>query len=341
MHMAIDTSHIATGTSDTINEITELIDITFRHATNHNETNSDDIVELDVEELETVIAPRSTLNHNETIISSEMANLKAKLKTTWMTGDFDKIAEIIWASGSKFIERLHLKSGVRLLDVACGTGNLSLPAARAGAVVTGVDIAVNLLATARKHAEAEGVNIQFDEGDAESLPYADAAFDEVVTMFGAMFAPQPELVAAELARVCRPGGRVAMANWTANSFIGDMFKVTGRHVTPPQMSSPPPSPMLWGDQATVRQRLGENFSNVQFTPRRISFTHALAPAEVVEFWRVYYGPTNKAFESLQTDTKRQAALRSDLEQLWSEYNQATDGTTHVETEYLEVIATRN
>lgn len=273
-------------------------------------------------------------------ITPEMESLKGRLKATWMAGDFDKIAQVIAAGGAEFIKRLQIKPGARVLDVACGTGNLSFPSAQAGAIVTGVDIAPNLLATARKRMQAEGVQVQFDEGDAEALPYADAAFDEVVTMFGAMFAPRPELVASELARVCRSGGRVAMANWTPTGFIGQMFKTTSWHVPPPNMSSPPPSPMLWGDEATVRERLRENFSNLQFTRQMLSFNFPFAADKVVEFWRIYYGPTNRAFEALQADPEKQSALRHDLEQLWTEYNQATDGTMRVESEYLEVTAIR-
>jgi SAM-dependent methyltransferase len=265
---------------------------------------------------------------------SELANLKARLKATWMSGDFDKIAQIIAAGGAEFIARLQITPGARVLDVACGTGNLSLPAARAGAVVTGVDIAPNLLATARARAQAEGVQIQFDEGDAEALPYADAAFDEVVTMFGAMFAPQPQLVAAELARVCRPGGRVTMANWTQTGFIGQLFKITSQHVPPPPM----PSPLLWGDEATVRERLRDGFTDLRFTRRTLFMDFPLRPPAAVEFFRTWYGPTLRAFAAL--DEAGQAALRRDLEWLWTEHNCATDRTTSIAAEYLEVSATR-
>ncbi|HEY7546659.1 MAG TPA: class I SAM-dependent methyltransferase, partial [Blastocatellia bacterium] len=228
----------------------------------------------------------------------------------------------------------QLASGARLLDVACGTGNLSFPAARAGAIVTGVDIATNSLTTARERARTEGVEIRFDEGDAESLPYADAAFDEVVSMFGAMFAPQPQLVLAELARVCRRGGRVAMANWTPEGFIGRMFKITSQHVPPPSM----PSPLLWGDEATVRERLGHDFTDLRFTRRDLIMEFLMTPQEAVEYFRAWYGPTQRAFASL--DEAGQAALRYDLEQLWIKHNSAADGTTSIPAEYLEIVATR-
>jgi SAM-dependent methyltransferase len=269
-------------------------------------------------------------------INPEMEALKTRLKAMWMTGDFGEVARHIETGAEDFIARLALKPGASVLDVACGSGNLAIPAARGGAIVTGVDIATNLLEQARARAESEGLTIQFDEGDAENLPYADAAFDEIVSMFGAMFAPRPELVAAELARVCRRGGRIAMANWTPEGFIGQMFKITGKHVPPPPNM---PSPLKWGDEQTVRERLRDGFADLQLTRRMCPFNYPFPPAETVESFRLYYGPTQRAFDAL--DAGGQAALRSDLERLWTEHNQATDNTTYVEGEYLEVIATKS
>ena len=265
----------------------------------------------------------------------EMESLKTRLKSMWMAGDFGQIANVIQTSADDFVDRLELKPGDRVLDVACGTGNLAIPAARKGATVTGVDIATNLLEQARSRAEAQGLKIQFDEGDAENLPYADGAFDVVVTMFGAMFAPRPEMVSSELVRVCRRGGRIAMANWTPAGFIGQMFKVTGKHVPPPPNM---PSPIKWGDEPTVRERLSDGIADLKLTPRMCVFKLPFSPADTVEFFRMYYGPTQRAFGALDENAK--AAVRKDLEQLWSDNNSATDGTTHVEGEYLEVLATR-
>ena len=267
--------------------------------------------------------------------SSEMSALKTKLRATWIAGDFGQIARFYTDEAADFINRLGLKPGMKLLDVACGTGNLALPAARAGVEVTGVDIAPNLVEQARENANREGLKAKFDEGDAEALPYDDASFDAVLTMFGAMFAPRPELVAAELKRVCRPGGLIAMANWTPAGFIGQMFKTMGAHVTPPAGM---PSPLLWGVEENVRQRLGEGISKLESKPQMLKFAFPFSPAEVVEHFRSFYGPTQKAFGTL--DESKQAALRKDLEQLWATHNRATDGTTDVDSEYLEVIATR-
>jgi SAM-dependent methyltransferase len=266
----------------------------------------------------------------------DMESLKTRLKAIWMSGNFAEVAKIIERAAEDFIDRLALKPGTRVLDVACGSGNLAIPAARAGAVVTGVDIAPNLLEQARQRAASENLNIQFDEGDAENLPYPDAAFDVVVTMFGAMFAPRPELVAKELVRVCRPSGTIAMANWTPEGFIGQMFKVTAKHVPPPTNM---PSPVKWGDEQTVGERLRDGISNLQFHRRMCGFKYPFPPSDVVEFFRMYYGPTQRAFDAL--DTNGQAALRSDLVKLWSEHNLANDNTTYTEGEYLEVLATRS
>lgn len=262
--------------------------------------------------------------------------LKAKLKATWMAGDFSQVAKVIEGCAQEFIDRLELSTGTRVLDVACGSGNLAVPAAHKGADVTGVDIAPNLIEQARQRARSEGLSIKFDEGDAEQLPYENASFDAVVTMFGAMFAPRPELVASELIRVCKPSGRIAMANWTPGGFIGEMFKTTGKHVTPPPNM---PSPLKWGDQETVKERLSNGIADLQMTLLTCVFNFPFPPAEVVEFFRRNYGPTKNAFGAL--DQNGQAALRSDLEQLWSQHNHATDGTTLVEGEYLEVIASRS
>ncbi len=228
-------------------------------------------------------------------LTPEMESFKVRLKATWMAGDFTQIARSYESEADEFMERLNLAQGTYVLDVACGTGNLAIPAAHRGAVVTGVDIATNLLEQGRSRAQAEGLTIQFDEGDAEQLPYNDASFDTVVSMFGIMFVPRPEKAAQELIRVCRTSGRIALANWTPTGFIGQMFKTIATNMPPSPLM---PSPVLWGDEETVRGRLRENVSDLRLTRRLISFKFPFAPADVVEFWRIYYGPTQRTFEAL-------------------------------------------
>ncbi len=269
------------------------------------------------------------------VMAPEMESLKARLKATWMAGDYGYFAKYLEPGALEFLARLPIQSGARMLDVACGAGQIAIPAARAGARVTGVDIATNLIEQARVRAQAEGVDARFDEGDAEMLPYEDASFDLVVSLIGAMFAPRPERVAAELVRVCRPGGRIVMANWTLEGFVGQMFKTIGKHVPPPPLM---PSPLLWGNEATVRERLRDGVAELHLTKRQYPFRYPFPPNEVVEHFRTYYGPTNRAFTAL--DAAGQDALRRDLEQLWGEHNRATDGTTSYESEYLEVVAVR-
>jgi SAM-dependent methyltransferase len=271
----------------------------------------------------------------QTPLAPEMQALKERLKATWMAGDYGHFARYLEPGALDFLARLGVGPGTRMLDVACGAGQIAIPAARAGALVTGVDIASNLVEQARARARAEGVDARFDEGDAEMLPYEDASFDLVTSLIGAMFAPRPERVAAELLRVCRPGGRIVMANWTPEGHVGQMFRVIGRHVPPSPLMA---SPVKWGDEATARERLQGGAARVDVARHRYPMRYPFPPAEVVEFFRAYYGPTNRAFAAL--DDAGQRALRGDLEQLWTASNLAADGTTHVEAEYLEVSVLR-
>ncbi len=264
----------------------------------------------------------------------EMDGLKARLKVIWAAGDYDRFSRYMEGSAREFYERLNIAPGCTLLDVACGSGQLALMAAKDGIEVTGVDLADNLVVRARARAQAEGLRACFEEADAESLPFEDASFDVVVSLIGAMFAPQPQLVAKELLRVCVPGGTVAMANWTPQGFIGQMFKAVAKFIAPSGM----PSPVLWGDETTVRERLGHGLSQLSLTKRQYLFSYPFPPAEVVEFFRLYYGPANRAFASL--DAEGQAQLRHELEALWTVHNRAGAGCTTVFAEYLEVIGTR-
>lgn len=271
-----------------------------------------------------------------TTMTPEMEALKARLKATWMAGDYGHFAKYLEPGALDFLKRLAVEPGTRMLDVACGAGQIAIPAARAGVQVTGVDIASNLIEQARKRASEEGVRAQFDEGDAEMLPYQDDSFDLVVSLIGAMFAPRPEEVAAEMVRVCRPGGRIVMANWTPEGHVGQMFKIIGKHVPPPPLMAPP---MKWGDEATVRERLRDGTASIKFTKRMYPMQYPFPPSQVVDFFCTYYGPTVRAVAAL--DAAGQKAMRDELTQLWTNNNQARDGTTHVEAEYLEVDAIRS
>ena len=262
--------------------------------------------------------------------------VKANQKATWESGDFGQIGRTTENVASEFMARQPLRAGSRVLDVACGTGNLAVIAARRGCIVSGIDIARNLIAQARVRAAGEDLRIDFKEGDAEALAFDDGQFDLVVSMFGVMFAPRPDLVAAELLRVTKPGGQVALANWTPEGFLGKMFKVFKTHL--PSGPAGVPSPMSWGDEPTVRSRL-QAFGDVRLVRRIALMRYPFPPAETVEFFRQYYGPTQRAFASL--DVSVQAALRRDLVELQTTNNIATTpGTTEVAAEYLEVVALR-
>ena len=262
--------------------------------------------------------------------------LTERVRATWSAGDFGRIAKSYERGAGEFIARLGFDPGEPVLDVACGTGNLTLPAARLGASVTGIDIAANLLAQAQTQAVRERLSIAFDVGNAEQLPYASATFATVVTMFGAMFAARPQRAAAEMLRVTRPGGRIAMANWTPAGFIGEMLRLTSGYVAAP---AGVPSPLLWGTEDAVQARLGDDSQSLTLTRRLITFEFPFGPEQVVNEFRLWYGPTLRAFAALE-DAKREG-LRRDLEKLWADHNRANDGTTRVQSEYLEVVAVVN
>jgi SAM-dependent methyltransferase len=265
----------------------------------------------------------------------DFAQLKSGMKSAWMAGDFGRIAGFTAQAAADFVQRIGIRSGDRVLDIACGTGNTAIPAARAGAVVTGIDIAPNLLSQARERAAADGLEIRFEEGDAEDVAFPDSSFDVVLGMFGAMFAPRPDRVASEMLRVCKSGGTIAMANWTPTGFVGKSFAINHKMLPPPPSL---PLPVLWGDEDTVRQRLGTGVSSLTLTREKFWFHYPFSPRETVAFFRQYFGPTQVAFSRL--DAAGQADLAAQTEALWSEHNTATDGTTRVQTEYLDVRAIR-
>lgn len=267
-------------------------------------------------------------------MTPEMSQLKTRLKTTWESGDYGVFAKYLEKGALQFFDRLNLAPGTRLLDVGCGAGQLTIPAARRGIKVTALDLAANLVEQAREKAKAEGLVAQIEQGDAEALPYDDASFDVVMSLIGSMFAPRPELVAAEMIRVCAPGGRILMGNWTPEGHVGQMFKAIGKHVPPPANF---PSPLLWGNEATVRERFGSSVKDLKITRYMYPFEYPFAPSKVVDFFNEYYGPTNRAYGSLSEDGRR--AMHEDLTALWTRNNLATDGTTRIESEYIVVDGT--
>src|SRR5919108_2852203 len=214
-------------------------------------------------------------------MTPEMEALKARLKATWMSGDYGHFATYLEPGALEFLSRINIEPGARVLDVACGAGQIAIPMSRAGAKVTGVDIATNLIEQARARAQAENLDAHFDEGDAEMLPYQDGSFDLVVSLIGAMFAPRPEWVAAEMKRVCRPGGKIIMGNWTPTGFIGQMFKMLGKHLPPPAIMAPP---VKWGDEDVVRERFQVGISQLKLSRRLYPFRYPFSPAEVVGFF---------------------------------------------------------
>lgn len=261
--------------------------------------------------------------------------LKDRLHDTWSAGDYGRIAEGLRDSAESFWADLGVVTGARVLDVACGTGQIAIPAARAGCVATGLDLCEPWIAQARARAAAEGLDVRFDVGDAEALPYGDGAFDVTVSLIGAMFAPRPERVAAEMARVTRPGGRIVMGNWMAGGFVGAMFRTVSAHVPPPDM----PAPLLWGDPATARARFEPHVSEVATREIAYRIAYDMAPDAVVAHYASCFGPVVGAMAAL--DGPGRTALAGDLERLWREHDRAgTPGRVAVESPLLVVEAVR-
>ena len=263
--------------------------------------------------------------------------MRNSMLAPWIAGDFGAIARTIGLrEAESFVARMGLEPDARVLDIACGTGNVTIPLARRGVVATGLDMTPRLLEEARARAAREGLPIRFDEGFAETLPYPDASFDVVVSMFGIMFSPLPETVAAEMSRVLRPGGRLALANWTQAGFSGKMVSVVGRYLPPP-----PPgtiSPLLWGEEATVRDRLKLSFDAVETRVVTITWELQRSAADSAAFLTQNAGGIQLALGRL--DAPKQAALLRDLERLWIDNNLATDRESHtlINNEYLETLA---
>jgi ubiquinone/menaquinone biosynthesis C-methylase UbiE len=268
----------------------------------------------------------------DTLTTDAITAIKAKQQATWASGDYAVIGTTLQLVGEELCEALDVQAGWTVLDVAAGNGNASLAAARRGCDVTATDYVDALLERAVLRAEAEGVALRTRQADAEALPFGDASFDAVVSTFGVMFTPDPSRSGSELVRVVRPGGRIGLANWTPEGFIGQMFKIVGAHVPPP---AGVPSPLQWGTEADLAERLSG--ADVHVTRRHFTFRYRSA-----EHWfdtfREFYGPTLKAWEAL--DDAGRASFREQLVALADGANRAGSGALAVDSEYLEVVATR-
>jgi SAM-dependent methyltransferase len=253
----------------------------------------------------------------------------------WSAGDYDRVSAGFRHEAQAFVDRLALTANDDVLDSACGSGNLTIPAARTGARVTGFDLVPALLEDAATWAAQEGLGVRLDQGTVEDLPYADQQFDVVMSMFGLMFAARPDRVVEELARVTRPGGRVALANWTRQGFIGQLLATHVAYVSPP---AGVPSPLLWGDESVIGERLDARDWDVTTSRRILTFRYPFTPAGTAELFRIAYGPTVRTLEAL--DKERGAQLAADLVDHWEKHQCPDAHETEVDAEYLEVIAIR-
>ena len=268
-----------------------------------------------------------------TLDRDELDAIKAKQQATWASGDYAVIGTTLQIVGETLCEAMDVSAGWRVLDVAAGNGNASLAAARRGCEVTATDYVESLLEGTRARAEAERLPVVIRTADAEALPFEDGAFDAVLSTFGVRFVPDPDRAAAELVRVCRPGGTIGLANWTPGGFVGQMFKVVGAHVPPP---AGVPSPLAWGTEDRLAELLGGE-CDVTVTSREFTFRYRSAE-EFVDTFRTFYGPVHRAWQAL--DDAGRAAFRQDLLDLLAQHDRSTTGALSVPSEYAEVVARR-
>ena len=264
----------------------------------------------------------------------DLAAIKARQQAVWASGDYAAIGTTLQIVGENLCEALDLRAGSRVLDVAAGNGNATLAAARRFCEVVSTDYVATWLASGRARAEAEGLSVRFREADAEDLPFADASFDVVLSSFGVMFTPAQEQAAAELARVCRPGGRIGLANWTPDGFIGQLFKIIGRYAPP---AAGLQSPLLWGTRARLEALFGRAAKTIRTDSRNFTFRYR-SPEHWVEVFHAWYGPVNKLYATL--DATKQDALTRDILALIARGNRAGDGSMVLPAEYLEVVIER-
>ncbi|WP_448029694.1 class I SAM-dependent methyltransferase [Bradyrhizobium liaoningense] len=269
-----------------------------------------------------------------TAAQPDLAAVKQRQHGAWSSGDYAVVGTTLQIVGEQLCEAVDLRAGSKVLDVAAGNGNATLAAARRWCDVTSTDYVPALLTRGRERAAAEHLMVEFREADAEALPFADATYDVVLSTFGVMFTPDQDKAASELARVCRSGGKIGLANWTPQGFIGQLFKTIGQHLPPPAGVK---SPALWGTAARLEEMFGSQASEIAAEPRMFVFRYR-SPDHWLDIFRTFYGPTLKAFAAL--DESGQAALKRDLLALLGEFNHADDGTIVVHSEYLEAVITK-
>ncbi len=267
-------------------------------------------------------------------VQPDLGALKARQQGAWSSGDYAVVGTTLQIVGEQLCEALDLRSGQKVLDVAAGNGNATLAAARRWCDVVSTDYVPSLLARGQSRAAAEGLSVKFEEADAEALSFADASFDAVVSTFGVMFTPDQDKAASELLRVCKHGGKIGLANWTPEGFIGQLFKTLGKYLPPPAGTK---SPALWGTDARIGEMFGPAAASVNAERRHFAFRYR-SPEHFLDVFKNYYGPMLKAFAAL--DPTNQQGLRNDLLALIGRMNRAEDGTMVVPSEYLEIVITK-